>query len=102
MEVFGPVFPVIGFETAEEAIEIANNTKYGLSSGILCNDLKLARKLASRIDAGGVCINGASLFRTFDMPFGGHKMSGMGTEGFYSTLDEYFKTKSVIYKGFYR
>lgn len=102
MEVFGPVFPVIGFETAEEAIEIANNTKYGLSSGILCNDLKLARKLASRIDSGGVCINGASLFRTFDMPFGGHKMSGMGTEGFYSTLDEYFKTKSVIYKGFYR
>lgn len=101
MEVFGPVFPIIGFETVEEAIQIANQTKYGLSSGILCSDLKLARKLAAQIDAGGVCINGASLFRTFDMPFGGHKMSGMGTEGFYSTLDEYFKTKSIIYKGFY-
>lgn len=102
MEVFGPVFPVIGFETVEEAVQIANNTKYGLSSGIMCNDLKLARKIASQIDAGGVCINGASLFRTFDMPFGGHKMSGMGTEGFYATLDEYFKTKSIVYKGFYK
>lgn len=99
MEVFGPVFPVIGFDTEDEAVSIANQGHYGLSSGVMCGDIKKARRIADRIDAGSVIIGGGSLYRTFDMPFGGHKMSGMGTEGFYNTLDEYFQTKSVVFKG---
>ncbi|MBU9734984.1 aldehyde dehydrogenase family protein [Diplocloster agilis] len=99
-EVFGPVFPVIAFDTAEEAIEIANQSHYGLSGGIMCGDLEKAYYIAGKLDTGGVILNGSGLYRTFDMPFGGHKLSGMGNEGFYNTLDEMFKVKSIVFKNF--
>lgn len=100
LEVFGPVFPVIAFDTMEEAIEIANQSHYGLSGGIMCGDLEKAYYMAGRLDTGGVILNGSGLYRTFDMPFGGHKLSGMGNEGFYNTLDEMFKVKSIVLKNF--
>lgn len=98
-EIFGPVFPIIRFTSEEEAIRIANNCTYGLSSGVMSGDIKRAIRVAKKLDAGNCTINGSGLYRTHDMPFGGHKKSGIGTEGLYSTLDEFLKTKTYVWKG---
>ena len=73
MEVFGPVYPIIGFDTVEEAIEIAESTDYGLGSGVITNDLKKAMKVVSALRAGHVAVNGAGSFRAVELPFGGGK-----------------------------
>ena len=98
-EVFGPVFPLIRFRTEEEAVYIANHCIYGLSSGVICRDMKRAFRVARQLDAGNCTLNGSGLYRTHDMPFGGHRRSGLGTEGLYHTLDEFMKTKSFVWKG---
>jgi len=98
MEVFGPVFPMIGFDTFEEAIEIANNTPYGLQAGVMTKDSSKAIRAASRIKAGAVVINGSGNYRNIDQPFGGVKMSGMGREGVCCTLAEMTHEKSYILK----
>ncbi|MDE6285215.1 MAG: aldehyde dehydrogenase family protein [Bacilli bacterium] len=98
MEIFGPVISVIGFDTIEEAIEIANQSMYGLSGGIITNDMKKAFKVSEELECGGVVINGASFFRSFEQPFGGWKYSGIGNEGIMSTLKEMSRTKTVILK----
>ncbi len=77
-EVFGPVLPIIAFETEEEAIELANDTPYGLSAFIYTNDKEQASRVAKAIVTGNVSINGANYF-TKNAPFGGHKESGMGS-----------------------
>ena len=63
MEVFGPVWPVIPFDTLEEALEIANNTIFGLSSGVITSDMKTAMKVANGIQAGACIINGTGNYR---------------------------------------
>ncbi len=98
MEIFGPVVPIITFKTAEEAIEIANASKFGLSSCIFSADQKTCAKFACELEAGGVVINGASFYRSFEQPFGGYKYSGIGTEGVMSTFDEMTHTKSIVLK----
>ena len=98
MEIFGPVIPVIAFETLEEAIDIANQSKFGLSSGIVTNDMNKAFKAVEKLEAGGVVINGASFFRSFEQPFGGWKYSGIGNEGIMTTLEEMSRLKTVILK----
>ena len=98
-EVFGPVFPLIRFRTEEEAVYIANHCMYGLSSGVISCDMKRALRVARKLDAGNCTLNGSGLYRTHDMPFGGHRHSGLGTEGLYHTLDEFMKTKSFVWKG---
>ena len=98
MEIFGPVVPVIGFETLEEAIEIANSSKFGLCGCIFTADIKTAWQTAAKLECGGVVINGASFFRSFEMPFGGYKYSGIGTEGVMSTFDEVTLTKTIVLK----
>lgn len=98
MEIFGPVIPVIGFDTIEEAIDIANQSKFGLSSGIITNDMNKAFKAVEKLEAGGVVINGASFFRSFEQPFGGWKYSGIGNEGIMTTLEEMSRLKTVILK----
>ena len=97
-EIFGPVFPVIGFETIEEAIEIANNSQYGLSSGILTKDMKKAMKCALEVDAGGCVVGGNGNYRLTQQPFNGHKMSGFGSEGTMYTLHEMVKVKTITLK----
>lgn len=77
-EVFGPVLPIISFETEKEAIELANNTPYGLSAFLYTNNKEQAARVAKEIVAGNVSINGADYF-TENAPFGGHKESGMGS-----------------------
>lgn len=96
MEVFGPVFPIIGFDTDEQAIEIANQTMYGLSSGIISNDIKRATKMAGKIDAGTVVVGGSGAYRTAELPWPGHKFSGIGGEGISITLLEMVNKKNLV------
>lgn len=78
-EVFGPVLPVVAFKTDEEAVKMANDTKYGLGSYIYTKDKKKALEIASQIDAGMVSVNTASYIQPCS-PFGGYKESGIGRE----------------------
>lgn len=98
MEIFGPVVPIITFDTIEEAIEIANSSKFGLCGCVFSQNMKTAFKVANALECGGAVINGASFFRSFEMPFGGYKFSGIGTEGVMSTFDEMTRTKSIVLK----
>jgi succinate-semialdehyde dehydrogenase/glutarate-semialdehyde dehydrogenase len=98
MEVFGPVVPIIGFDTDEEAVDIANQSVFGLSSCVFSQDFKRAWNVASKMEAGGAVINGASFFRAFEMPFGGWKFSGIGTEGVMSTFEEMTQIKTIVLK----
>jgi len=98
MEVFGPVFPIIAFDTFDEAIEIANNTPYGLQAGVISKDFAKAVRAASMIQCGGIVINGSGNYRNVDQPFGGMKMSGLGREGICCTLKEMTQPKSYILK----
>lgn len=98
-EIFGPVFAVIPFDGTEDAVRIANNTKYGLSSGILTNDIKTAFYFARRVDAGACVIGSNGNYRLCQQPFNGHKYSGFGSEGSMYTLREFLKVKTVVIKG---
>ena len=98
MEIFGPVIPVIGFDTIDEAVGIANQSKYGLSGSIITRDFNKAIKVSEQMECGGFVINGASFFRSFEQPFGGWKYSGIGNEGIMTTLKEMSRTKTVILK----
>ncbi len=97
-EIFGPVFSVIGFEDLDEAIEIANQSCYGLSAGILTNDFKKGLKFALAVDAGACVVGANGNYRLGQQPFGGHKMSGVGTEGSMDTLKELSKVKTICLK----
>lgn len=98
MEIFGPVIPVCSFETVDEAIEIANQSNYGLCGNIMTSDMKTAFKVATSLEVGGAVINGASFFRSAEMPFGGWKHSGIGNEGISTTLKEMSRTKTIVLK----
>lgn len=98
MEIFAPVVPIIGFDTAQEAIQIANSSKFGLCGCVFTSDMKAASEVGRALECGGVVINGASFFRSFEMPFGGYKYSGIGTEGVMSTFDEVTHTKTIVLK----
>jgi len=99
MEIFGPVIPLICYQTEMEAIEIANQTSYGLEGGIISGDLKKAFAIAQQIQCGAIMVNGASNYRHVDMPFGGEKASGIGREGISVTLKEFSNEKSYVVKG---
>lgn len=99
MEIFGPVVPLIRFKTVDEAVEIANQTSYGLEAGVLSGNLEKAFAVASRIPCGAIVVNGASNYRHVDMPFGGAKASGIGREGISVTLREFSNEKTYVVKG---
>jgi succinate-semialdehyde dehydrogenase/glutarate-semialdehyde dehydrogenase len=100
MEIFGPVIPIIGFDTLEEAIEIANNSKYGLSGCVFTNDWKKGHYVASKCETGQMIINGTTMYRNMMQPFGGYKYSGIGNEGLI-TLEGLTRTKNIVMKGFH-
>lgn len=97
-EVFGPVWSIIGFDTVDEAIEIANNTKYGLSSGVFGTDMKNVMKVVRSVKAGGCVVNGSGAYRSSDQAFGGYKMSGLGREGGRSSLEEMSQVKTIVFR----
>ena len=92
-EIFGPVLCILGYDDLDQALEIANDTEYGLAGYVSAADLDKAREIARRIRAGSVAINHA-----FDMnaPFGGYKRSGNGREWGQFAFDEYLETKAAL------
>ena len=83
----------------EEALEIANNTQFGLSSGVMTGNMHTAMTAASKIKAGTCVVNGTGDYRTSYHAFGGCKMSGLGREGALVTLKEFSEMKSIVLKG---
>ena len=92
-EIFGPVLSVIPFETEEEAIEIANDTPYGLTNYIQSEDQEKVKRVARKLRSGMIVANTASL--AVDAPFGGFKHSGIGREGGKEGLLEFLELKSI-------
>ena len=93
-EVFGPVLNIKTFETEEEAIKLANDTSYGLSSAIYTESMSRALRVASKIKAGTVGINGVA-FPHHTTPFGGYKQSGNGRELGKAGLMAYLQEKTI-------
>ena len=95
-EIFGPVLSIIKYETEEEAIQIANDTEYGLA-GYIQGEPSHAHEVAKKIRAGQIIINGGA--RGTGAPFGGYKASGNGREHGLHGLEECLETKAVIAPG---
>ena len=97
-EIFGPVLVVIGYEDDDDAVRIANDSKYGLSGGVVSADEERATAVAKRIRTGSIGVNGG-LWYGADSPYGGYKDSGIGrqcgTEGF----EQYLETKAIAWPG---
>ena len=94
-EVFGPVLAVIKFDTEDEAIEIANDTPFGLAAAIWTRDLRRVMELPARLRAGTVWVNTCRI-TSHMAPFGGFKQSGFGREGGQESIREYLAAKSVF------
>jgi aldehyde dehydrogenase (NAD+) len=93
-EIFGPVLSIITYRDDEEAIAIANDSAYGLQAYVFSSDSDRARRVASRLQAGGVKIN--SLQHEPLAPFGGYKASGVGREGGMFGLESFLEAKAVV------
>lgn len=93
-EIFGPVMSIISYDTVEEAIEIANDTVYGLAGYVIGEDSITLQKVASSIRAGQITINRAN--PDFAAPFGGFKQSGIGREWGRYGIEEYLEAKAIM------
>jgi len=92
-EVFGPVLAVLPYDTEDDAVRMANDTIYGLSAGVFSADRERAMRVARRLRAGQVDINGGGF--NLLAPFGGFKQSGYGRELGRHGLEAYLETKSL-------
>ena len=92
-EIFGPVLVIIPFEDEAHAIELANDTPYGLAAYLQTGDLERAQRVATRLRAGAIHINGGGF--NYGSPFGGFKQSGNGREGGMMGLEDYLETKTL-------
>ena len=93
-EIFGPVLVVIPHDGDDHAVEIANNSRYGLSGTVVSASDERARAVANRMRTGTVNVNGG-VFYGVDVPFGGYKQSGIGREMGVAGFEEYLETKSI-------
>lgn len=93
-EIFGPVLSIMSYDTEDEAIEIANDTPFGLAGFVQSKDPDRARAVANRIRAGRVYLNGAPFDRS--LPFGGYKQSGNGREFGVFGFEEYLEVKAIL------
>jgi len=93
-EIFGPVVGITPFDTEEEALELANNTRYGLAAYIWTSNLTRAHNFAQSVEAGMVWLNSHNV-RDLRSPFGGVKASGLGQEGGYRSIDFYTDQQAV-------
>ena len=96
-ELFGPAVTVTAFDDIDEAIALANDSRYGLQGGIFTNDLETAWKAAKEVRIGALMINDTSRYRADQMPFGGVKESGMGREGPKFVIEEMTDLKLVVF-----
>ena len=92
-EIFGPVLVTMPFADEAEALALANDTEYGLVAGVWSGDVARGLRLAERIDAGQVAVNGGAL--SIETPFGGFKRSGYGREKGIEALHDYAQTKTI-------
>lgn len=101
-EVFGPTLSVTKATSIDEAIDLANDSSYGLGAGIFTRDVTNAMRFAREVDAGSVHINWTPLWRADLMPYGGLKGSGIGKEGIRYAVEEMTEIKTVIIHGLER
>jgi acyl-CoA reductase-like NAD-dependent aldehyde dehydrogenase len=92
-EIFGPVLSIMPYDSEEEAIEIANDTIYGLAGGVWAGDQEKAKAVARRLRAGQVEVNGGAF--NVMAPFGGYKQSGLGREAGKFGLEEFLEVKAL-------
>lgn len=95
-EIFGPVVAVASFESFEQAIATANDSRFGLQAGVFTRDLSQALRAFSELEVGGVVINDVPSFRADPMPYGGWKESGFGREGVRWAMDEMTAMRTMI------
>jgi len=96
-EIFGPVLSIIPYRDEEDAVRIANDTVYGLAGAVWSKDEARAQRVARRIRAGQVDVNGGAF--NMNAPFGGFKQSGHGREAGVYGLEEFLEYKSLQLKG---
>jgi aldehyde dehydrogenase (NAD+)/betaine-aldehyde dehydrogenase len=92
-EIFGPVLAVIPYDNEDDAIQIANGTKYGLAAGVWSGDRERALRVAGRMQAGQVAISGGAW--NLAAPFGGYKQSGHGRENGHHGIEDYLELKAL-------
>jgi aldehyde dehydrogenase (NAD+) len=92
-EIFGPVLSILTYDSLDQAVEIANDTDYGLAAYVAGADIATAREVALRLRAGQVIINGAG---DMNAPFGGYKTSGNGREWGDYAFHEFLETKAIV------
>eukprot|EP00455_Lapot_gusevi_P045607 TRINITY_DN585_c0_g3_i3.p1 TRINITY_DN585_c0_g3~~TRINITY_DN585_c0_g3_i3.p1 ORF type:complete len:214 (+),score=64.62 TRINITY_DN585_c0_g3_i3:33-644(+) len=95
-ETFGPIMPLLKFESTDQMVEQVNSTPFGLQAGLFTESIATAKSLFERLDVGALAINAGPGFRTDTMPFGGVKNSGMGREGVAFAMQEMQYTKTLI------
>jgi acyl-CoA reductase-like NAD-dependent aldehyde dehydrogenase len=97
-EAFGPVVTVTPFDKWEDAIEMANDSKYGLNAGVFTKDIQRAFQAVQQIESGGVLINEIPTYRVDHMPYGGLKESGVGREGVRYAMEDMMALKLVSFR----
>ena len=95
-EIFGPVAPLVKVKTLEQAIDLANDSPYGLQAAIFTQNINYALKAATRINAGSVIINGTTAMRAENLPFGGCNMTGGYREGLHDTVLDFTRQKTIV------
>lgn len=98
-EIFGPVFSLIRVVDLDEGVRVANSSSYGLNAAVFTRDLGRGYRVAARLQAGIVSVNGGNLYRPDGSAFGGYKKSGFGREGFFYSLDEFTQLKTIALRG---
>jgi len=98
-ECFGPVAPFTKFTTEEEAIDLANDSVYGLQGAVYCRDISRALRVADEMEVGGVIVNGSSCFRPGNVPYMPRKKSGIGTDNMYNAYNENTQGKAIVIHG---
>lgn len=97
-EIFGPVIAVMAHDGDDDAVRIANNSRYGLSGMVISRSAERARAVANRVRTGTISVNGG-LFYGPDVPFGGYRQSGIGRESGVAGFEEYLEIKSIAEAG---
>ena len=98
-ECFGPVVPIVRFTTEQEAIEIANSSRYGLQGAVHTKDISRAMRVADQLEVGGVVVNGSSCFRPGNVPYMPRKESGLGRDNMFDAMDEMTTGKAIVING---